>query len=59
MVIQGPTLTLEYLDADGSSVLKESFTPGGGVAWDGTLVRTIVSNPGILNDIEYEDNPQS
>ena len=53
MVIQGSTLTLEYLDADGSPVLKESFVPGGG-AWDGTLVRTVVNDPHILNKITYE-----
>jgi hypothetical protein len=53
MVIQGSTLTLEYRDADGSPVLKESFVPGGG-AWDGTLVRTVVNDPHILNKITYE-----
>ncbi|HEY1756674.1 MAG TPA: metallophosphoesterase [Bryobacteraceae bacterium] len=55
MVIQGPTLTLEYLDADGTSVLKESFVPGGGAAWDGTLVRTVLNDPQILNKIEWAD----
>jgi hypothetical protein len=55
MVITGPTLSLEYLDADGvTSLLKESFIPGGGVAWDGTLVRTVVSDPQILNHMIYE-----
>jgi hypothetical protein len=52
---RSPTLTLEYLDADGTtSVLKESFLPGGGPAWDGTLGRTVVSDPLILNHIIYE-----
>jgi hypothetical protein len=54
MVIQGPVLTLEYLDADRTSVLKESFAPGGGAKWDGTLVRTVVNDPQILNKIIYE-----
>ena len=55
MAIQGPTLTLEYLDFDGTSLLKESFVPGGGAAWDGTLVRTVVNDPFILNQINWED----
>ena len=37
MVIQGSTLTLEYRDADGLSVLKESFVPGSGPRGTGTL----------------------
>jgi hypothetical protein len=50
MVIQNSVLTLEYFDFDGTSVLKESFSPGtgGGAVWDGTLVRTIVADPHIL-----------
>jgi hypothetical protein len=54
MTIQDSTLTLEYLDADGNSVLKESFVSGGGAAWDGTLVRTVVTDPHILGQIIYE-----
>ena len=54
MVIQGNTLTLEYLDADRTSLLKESFVPGGGGNWDGTLTRTIVNDPQILAQIIYE-----
>lgn len=54
MTIQGPNLTLEYLDADGAQVLKESFVPGGGAAWDGSLVRTVVNDPQILNRILYQ-----
>jgi len=57
MVIQDSNLTLEYLDADGTSVLKESFVPGGGATWDGTLVRTVVNDPHILNQITYETAP--
>jgi len=55
MTIQGSTLTLEYLDADGNSVFKESFVPGGGASWDGTLVRTVLKDPQILGRIVYED----
>jgi hypothetical protein len=55
MQIQGSTLTLEYLDADRTSVLKESFVPGGGASWDGTLVRTVVDDPHILGKITYQD----
>jgi hypothetical protein len=55
MTIQDSTLTIEYLDADGkTSVLKESFVPGGGASWDGTLVRSIVNDPKILTHIFYE-----
>jgi hypothetical protein len=54
MTIQDSTLTLEYLDADGNSVLKENFEPGGDASWDGTLVRTVVSDPHILGQIIYE-----
>jgi hypothetical protein len=54
LTIQGPNLSIEYLDADRTSVLKESFVPGGGAAWDGTLARTVVSNPQILNRMIYE-----
>ncbi len=56
MQIQDSTLTLEYLDANRTSVLKESFVPGGGAAWDGSLVRTVVNNPGILNLEIYKDS---
>jgi hypothetical protein len=48
LTVQNTTLTIEYLDADGTSVLKESFAPGGGASWDGTLTRTVVSDPGTL-----------
>lgn len=54
MTIQDSTLTIEYLDAGKTSVLKESFVPGGGASWDGTLVRTIVDDPKILTHIFYE-----
>ncbi len=54
MTIQGPRLQLEYLDADGTSLLKESFVPGGGAAWDGTLTRTVDRDPHILNRMIYE-----
>jgi hypothetical protein len=53
MVIQGSTLTLEYRDADGLSVLKESFVPGGGAAWDGNFVRTVLIDPKILSYVVY------
>jgi hypothetical protein len=56
MTIQGPTLSLEYHDADGSSILKESFVPGGGDSWDGTLARTVDSDPEILNKMIYEES---
>jgi hypothetical protein len=55
MTIQGPTLTLEYLDFDGTSVLKENFAPGGGGVWDGTLVRTVVNDPGILTHVIWAE----
>ena len=48
MTIQHATLTLEYFDADRTSVFKETITPGGGAACDGTLTRTILNDPGIL-----------
>lgn len=55
MVIKDSLLTLEYMDADGkTSVFKESFAPGGGAVWDGTLVRTVVNDPQILNHMIYE-----
>jgi hypothetical protein len=54
MTIQSSKLTLEYLDADGTSVLKESFVAGGGSTWDGTLSRTVESDPQILNRMIYE-----
>ena len=53
MTIQGSTLSLEYFDADQTSVLKETFVPGGGAAWDVTLVRTVVRDPQILNQMIY------
>jgi hypothetical protein len=55
MTINGPTLTLEYLDSDKTSVLKESFAPNGGDTWDGTLSRTIVNDPHILTQITWEE----
>jgi hypothetical protein len=54
VTIQGPNLSIDYLDADGGSILKESFVPGGGAKWDGTLARTVVSDPQILNKMIYE-----
>lgn len=54
MTIQGSKLSIEYFDADRTSIFKESFVPGGGAAWDGTLVRTVESDPGILNQMIYE-----
>jgi hypothetical protein len=51
MTIQNATLTLDYFDADGASVFEESFVPGGGDSWDGTLVRTVVNDPHILGHI--------
>jgi hypothetical protein len=54
MTIQGSNLSLEYFDVDRTSVLKESFAPGGGASWDGTLVRTVVSDPEVLNRMFYE-----
>jgi hypothetical protein len=54
MQIKDSTLTIEYLDSDRTSVLKESFMPGGGAVWDGTLVRTVVSDPQILEKMIYE-----
>lgn len=54
ITIQGSKLTIEYMDADGTSVLKESFAAGGGATWDGTLVRSVVSDPQILNLMIYE-----
>jgi len=55
VVVQGSTLTIEYFDADGTSVLKESFSPGGGASWDGTLQRTVVRDPRTLKNVEYPD----
>jgi len=52
MVIQDSTLTLEYLDADRTSVLKESFVPSS--AGDGTLVRTVINDPAILYHMTYK-----
>lgn len=54
MVIQDSVLTLEYLDINQTSLLKESFQVGAAGAWDGSLVRTVVNNPGILQHITYE-----
>jgi hypothetical protein len=54
MVIQGATVTMEYLDINKTSLLKESFQPGGSGSWDGTLVRTVVNDPKILWNITYE-----
>jgi len=55
MVIKDALLTLEYLDANGTtSLLKESFVPGGGAAWDGTILRTVISDPAILSHLIYE-----
>ena len=53
MTIQSATLTIEYLDADGTSILKEAFTPGGGENWDGNLIRTVINDPQILNRMIY------
>lgn len=54
LTIQGANLTIEYFDADKTSVLKESFAPAGDAAWDGTLTRTVVNDPHILNLITYQ-----
>jgi hypothetical protein len=54
MTIQGPKLTLEYFDADGASVLRESFTPNGGANWNGTFTRTVESDPQILNQLIWQ-----
>jgi hypothetical protein len=54
MTIQGSNLSLEYLDADQTSLLKETFVPGGGAVWDRTLVRTVVRDPRILNQVTYK-----
>lgn len=54
MVIQGSTVTMEYLDINKTSLLKETFQPGGSGSWDGTLVRKVISDPEILLHIEYE-----
>lgn len=54
MTLQGSRLSIEYLDGDRTSILKESFVPGGNLAWDGTLVRTVVSDPHILTHMIYE-----
>jgi hypothetical protein len=54
MTIQGSGLSIEYLDANRTSVLKETFVPDGGAVWDGTLARTVVSDPGILAQMIYE-----
>lgn len=54
MTIQGPSLTLEYFDADRTSVFKESFAPRGEGVWDGTLARTVSHDPGILNLMIYQ-----
>jgi len=54
MVIQGSVVTLEYLDINKTSLLKESFQPGGAGAWDGTLVRKVINDPGTLMHVEYE-----
>jgi hypothetical protein len=50
MTIQGSNLSLEYCDADRTSVLKESFTASGG----GKLRRSVVSDPEILNRMIYK-----
>ena len=55
VVVQGGGLTIEYFDADGTPVLKESFAPGGGGAWDGTLERAVTSDPQTLNRVIYEN----
>jgi len=54
MTIQGSGMSLEYRDADGTLVLEERFVPGGGAAWDGTLARTVINDPQILNKMIYE-----
>jgi hypothetical protein len=56
MVIQDSTLTLEYLDINRTSLLKESFQPGGAGGWDGTLVRTLASDPSVLQHVIYEND---
>jgi hypothetical protein len=53
MVIQDEALTFEYLDINKLSLLKESFHPGGAGTWDGTLVRTVMSDPDLLQHVTY------
>lgn len=54
MAIQDSMLSLEYLDINKTSLLKETFRPGGTGNWDGTLVRTVVNDPHILQHVTYE-----
>lgn len=55
MVIQNTALTLEYLDINKVSLLKETFQPGGGAGvYDGTLSRTVTFDPHILQHVIYE-----
>ena len=54
MIIQGATLSLEYIDVNKTSLLKETFLPGGTGDWDGTLTRSVVSDPQILEHVSYE-----
>jgi hypothetical protein len=54
MVIQGAVLSLEYLDVNKTSLLKETFQAGSTGNWDGRLARTVVSDPHILQHVTYE-----
>jgi hypothetical protein len=44
LAIEGPTITLDYRDINNVQLLAEKFSAAG----DGSLVRTVVNNPGIL-----------
>ncbi len=55
LTLRGASLSIDYLDAGGTPVLQENFTPGGGAAWDGTLIRTVTNDPGLLNRITYNN----
>jgi hypothetical protein len=55
MTVQDSTLTLEYIDINGTSLLTESFAPGGDGHWDDTITRTVVNDPEILVHDIYEN----
>lgn len=54
MTLQDSTVNIEYFDINNTLLLKESFQPAGGATWDGTLTRTLVGDPGILQHITYD-----
>jgi len=54
MTIAGPSLTIEYYDADGITlVLRERFEPAVTGFLEGNLTRTIVTNPEILDHMTW------